>query len=451
MEESFLKNKVKYKGINRMNILSIGEKIKKRRKYLGMTLKDLAGNRITTGQLSLIESGKSNPSIELLEYLSKKLNTTSEHLLESKENQVIKICKYYENMAICYLFERNISEVEKYISKMISISNQYNIPQIEYRIYFLRAMCYYKSKNYESATENFLVAHEGFLELSMYDEFVESLLYLSYISIEQGNYISGIIHLECIIQIIGDHFSGNNLLFFEVYYLISRNYILMGNISKGEYYLDKSIEILNKIYNPRSSALHLMERAIECIENDNIDEAIKFSEISRINFYGFISLRKMQKVELEISKYLIDKSDVLRGEKHLIKARSINTLYNFKDLFKIYKNFVELYIKKDSLNKAKYYLTRLEELENLNNYNDILELCILKYKIYIYEKNYCLAGAVLILAYNFSRYFGEHTKAGDFCFELSKVYLNIGKIQECKNTLQEALIQYKKGECKFNL
>ena len=38
-----------------MNILSIGEKIKKKRKKLGMTLKDLAGNRVTTGQISLIE------------------------------------------------------------------------------------------------------------------------------------------------------------------------------------------------------------------------------------------------------------------------------------------------------------------------------------------------------------------------------------------------------------
>lgn len=37
-----------------MNILSIGEKIRKKRKELGMTLRDLAGSRVTTGQISLI-------------------------------------------------------------------------------------------------------------------------------------------------------------------------------------------------------------------------------------------------------------------------------------------------------------------------------------------------------------------------------------------------------------
>ena len=47
-----------------MEILSLGEKIKRRRKELNMTLKDLAGDRITPGQISLVESGKSNPSMD---------------------------------------------------------------------------------------------------------------------------------------------------------------------------------------------------------------------------------------------------------------------------------------------------------------------------------------------------------------------------------------------------
>ena len=53
-----------------MEILSLGEKIKRRRKELNMTLKDLAGDRITPGQISLVESGRSNPSMDLLEYLA---------------------------------------------------------------------------------------------------------------------------------------------------------------------------------------------------------------------------------------------------------------------------------------------------------------------------------------------------------------------------------------------
>ena len=38
-----------------MEILSLGEKIKRRRKQLNMTLKDLAKDRQTPGQISLVE------------------------------------------------------------------------------------------------------------------------------------------------------------------------------------------------------------------------------------------------------------------------------------------------------------------------------------------------------------------------------------------------------------
>jgi len=73
-----------------MEILSLGEKIKRKRKELKMTLKDLAKDRITPGQISLVESGRSNPSMDLLEYLASSLNTTVEYLMESEESQAEK-------------------------------------------------------------------------------------------------------------------------------------------------------------------------------------------------------------------------------------------------------------------------------------------------------------------------------------------------------------------------
>ena len=202
-----------------MNILSIGEKIKKKRKKLGMTLKDLAGNRVTTGQISLIESGKSNPSMDLLEYLAKNLETSVEYLLESEQRQAIKICEYYENIAFCYLFEKNISEVELCLSEMVVISDKYNLEQIRYKIYFIKGVCLYKLKNYDKAVENFLISNLGFLKFSMNEELIQSFLYLGYIAIEQKNYVSASVHLECVIKIIDKYFSNYDLMFFKVYYI----------------------------------------------------------------------------------------------------------------------------------------------------------------------------------------------------------------------------------------
>ena len=96
-----------------MEILSLGEKIKRKRKDLNMTLKDLAKDRITPGQISLIESGRTNPSMDLLEYLADNLNTTIEYLIETEESQAEKIINYYEYMASSYIHNKEYILCEK--------------------------------------------------------------------------------------------------------------------------------------------------------------------------------------------------------------------------------------------------------------------------------------------------------------------------------------------------
>ena len=60
---------------------TIGKKIKERRKALGMTQQQLAGETVTRNMLSLIESGKTLPSLGVLMEISKKLAVLPEYLL----------------------------------------------------------------------------------------------------------------------------------------------------------------------------------------------------------------------------------------------------------------------------------------------------------------------------------------------------------------------------------
>ncbi len=67
---------------------SIGEKIKNQRKRLGLTQAETAGDKITRNMLSLIESGKTVPSIEVLDYLAGKLGLTLSYILAPREEEV---------------------------------------------------------------------------------------------------------------------------------------------------------------------------------------------------------------------------------------------------------------------------------------------------------------------------------------------------------------------------
>ena len=122
-----------------MEILTLGEKIKRRRKEQKMTLKDLAGDRITPGQISLVESGRSNPSMDLLEYLANALQTSVEYLMESEETQAEKICIYYEQSAETYILNEDYISAEEYIENALFYAEKYKLEYRKAKNLFLRA------------------------------------------------------------------------------------------------------------------------------------------------------------------------------------------------------------------------------------------------------------------------------------------------------------------------
>lgn len=434
-----------------MSILSIGEKIKKERKKLGMTLKDLAGSRVTTSQISLIESGKANPSMDLLEYLANSLNVSIEYLLESEHKQAIKICEYYENLAFCYLFQKNIKEVHRCLDNMEPIIEKYNLENLKYKRYFIIGICNYEIKDYDKAIENILLSNFGFLKLSMYNELINSYIYLSYICIDQDDHIGAIVNLKCAIKIIDNYLCNYDLLFFKVYYLISKSYLKIGNVDESEFYLNRSMDVLDKIYKPRESVNMFIKKSIDYMYLEDIDNAIKFSRLSRKYFEDINNLYEQQVVQVGISNELINKNKLSNVNVYLNRAKNINLDYNFENLFEIYKSFILLYIKKNNLNKAKYYLGKYQCALNTNNVEKTLDFYILKYKVHILEKSYGDAEIALILAYNFAKENEKYERAGDFCLVLAKLYVDIRRDIEANNIMKEALKQYKKSGHKFNI
>ena len=147
-----------------MEILSLGEKIKRRRKELNMTLKDLAKDRITPGQISLVESGRSNPSMDLLEYLANSLNTTVEYLMESEESQAEKICTYYEQVAESYILSGDYVTGEKYIENALYYAERYNLEYRKARILFLRAEIHISKGELAVAQQFFLSSNVIFIK-----------------------------------------------------------------------------------------------------------------------------------------------------------------------------------------------------------------------------------------------------------------------------------------------
>lgn len=110
-----------------MEILSIGEKIKRARVYKGFKLKDVCEEKISVSKMSCIENNKIQPEEWILKFISEKLEIEYSYLNETVEEQLSKSLDYlkknkklndYKNQ-----LEINLYSCEKY--KLYNLAIQY--------------------------------------------------------------------------------------------------------------------------------------------------------------------------------------------------------------------------------------------------------------------------------------------------------------------------------------
>ncbi|TFE01732.1 helix-turn-helix domain-containing protein [Jeotgalibacillus salarius] len=101
---------------------SLGERIRKLRKEKKMTLVDVAGEAMSKGMLSLIENGRSNPSMESLQHIAKQLGVNVQVLLteESSEEMKKKLVEIEEEIRKAY----NAVSLEEYERLNKAIQNE---------------------------------------------------------------------------------------------------------------------------------------------------------------------------------------------------------------------------------------------------------------------------------------------------------------------------------------
>lgn len=105
-----------------MEILSVGEKIKRARVYKGITLKDLVGDKLSISKLSCIENGKIKATNEMLMYIAERLELDYDYLVMGAQEEVINNIDLIKNGDIK---EDHLAEVINY-NLEYAMNNSYN-------------------------------------------------------------------------------------------------------------------------------------------------------------------------------------------------------------------------------------------------------------------------------------------------------------------------------------
>lgn len=422
-----------------MEILSLGEKIKRKRKELNMTLKDLAGERITPGQISLVESSKSNPSMDLLEYLANALNTTVEYLMESEETQAEKICLFYENIAEALILNSDLVQAEQNIEKSLFYSEKYKLEYRKAKNLSLRGDIYMARNEIAAAQQVFLSSNVIFIKTNSYEEIIRTFLKLGKITLELKGYQSASSYFQQAEKVFIDNEMGNDFLLGEIYYYIGYTYFKLESMEKAIKYSYLAKEKFKQIDSKKEYANSLLLLANEYNLKGDIKNAIKYSKITLEVFYEINNLTYVSEIENNLGRLFYEFENMEESFIHLNKARDIREKTNDLKLIDTLANICENYIKLKSVDEAKEALENILGYVEDGNYKALRQYYLLKYRVDLLEGNMKEAENTLMLALNFVKEQEQMKEAAEISIMIGKFYIDGGRDKDAAKYLNEGV------------
>ena len=422
-----------------MEILSLGEKIKRKRKELNMTLKDVAKDRITPGQISLVESGRSNPSMDLLEYLAANLNTTVEYLMESEESQAERISMYYEQITEIYLLSNNYPKSEKYLEEAFNYATIYKLDYRKAKIMSLKGEVSKLKNNYEEAKEMYLSAIIIFSNNKKYEEVVKSFLNLGKISTTLKENTIAINYFKQAEAVYLDHDITNEYLIGEVYYYISKIYYLIERVEDSKKYAYLAKEKYDKLFNKEEYANSLVLLSEECIKKGDLMNATNYSQRA-LNIYKKLShSNNTSNIEQNLGELFYNFKDISESYIHLHNAIKISESNDKNKEIDILIDICKNDVKMKNLEQCEIKLMDLYKRIDKNDVHRTISLNLIKYRIFIIDERLEEAENILIKSYNMAKEKDKLKVAGELSILISKFYIDHKKEDLSKKFLDEGV------------
>ena len=430
------------KWVRYMNILSLGEKIKKLRKEQNMTLKELAGDRITAAQISHIERDKSHTSQELLEYLADKLGVSVDYLLETKEMQSKKITDNLILKSEIYIKCDELEEAEEQINEIIKVCKNYKLTENYGKCNNLLAEIYCKRGDYSSAVYYYEKALYYFIKNEDKED-----IYNCYVSIGD---IYGL-----------DKFHKGAL----THYMFAKEVLEESNIEDGDIYKELYSKISKSYMNLKQpqKALEFMEKIDRIDNEDNVKEEVnilvmkakgllsvgKYVE-SKECFNKALEIIKKEENKNRLAQVYLTMSNIYSEigdvDKHLEYSQKVYDItkrdenkYMMESLF----NMIESYVQKGEYEMAKKYC-KLALVSSIKNKDKYYEYKSLKFYSDMYKNQDEVETAIDYLnkCITIANNLQDSKILANLYIELGKLYSNISKDKELEY-YQKGVLMYK--------
>ena len=413
-----------------MNILSLGEKIKKLRKEKNMTLKELARDRITAAQISHIERDKSHTSYELLEYLSERLDVSIDYLLETKEMQSKKITDNLILQSEIYIKRDALDEAEKEIHEIIEICEEYGLSENYGKCNYLLGDIYLKRK--DGATANFYFEKALFYFIKNDDKkrIFQCYMNIANIYFDEEFYQVSLTNYYFAKDILEEINIDDPDTYKELYSKISKCYMKLNDSEKSLEFIEKIGNIDND-YSPEQEIELLVLKAKKLLaEGEYVKSKDYFAKALKI-IEKEENKDKLAQIYLTVGSIYAEMGDNEKFLEYSEKVYDIKKNDTDEYMMNSLYNIIQSYIDADDFEMAKKYskLALAAAIKNKSKYD---EYKALKYycDIYKYKGETDISIEYLIKCIEIVSKLDEEKILGNLYIELGQLYSGISKEKE---------------------
>ncbi|MGL5640843.1 MAG: helix-turn-helix domain-containing protein [Paraclostridium sp.] len=424
-----------------MEILSLGEKIKKLRKEKNLTLKELAGERITAAQISHIERDKSHTSYELLEYLASRLEVSVDYLLETKEMQAKKLTDNLIIQSEIYIKCKELEKSKEEINKVMSICTEYQLIDNYGKCNLLLATINLKQKDYNAAIINFEKSLYFFIQNNDKENIARCYINIGKIYIEEKFHKGALSNFKFAEEILEENKLNDVHIKKDLYSNISFCYTQLNRDDEALDYIEK-IKSLDILVNCKEEAELMVSKANKLMGMGKYEEA-------RQQFKTALDLLEKEDNKTDLANVYLRVCEVYESigdsEKALDYSKKAYDIKKYDEddcSMDVIIKIIQSYIKIDNYEEARKY-SKIALASSIKVKNKYFEYKSLKYYSQIYKKegNNKLAIEYLLKCINIIKDLKDRKTLADLYIELGKLYADISKEKE--------LEYYQKGVCLY--
>lgn len=407
-----------------MEILTIGEKIKRARIYKGYTLKDIGGEILSVSKLSCIENNKIKADSDTIAYIADKLDSDVTYISEDIEQQLMKNLERLKN--------EKLDNYVKWAKYNLSYAEEHSYSNIAVEILH-NLFKYHLQNNDLDKVDQILTKYYGLVlksknhnKLAVFNLDMASYLFYCKEYDEAISYCERVRHAQLLSEEIA--IIKSEAVFCEVScYMQQKKFPKIETILTENYISDADTHAqFNKIL-----------LATAKIYNGSLD-ADKFEAIALTNV---IDLQLLITAMLDFSEAYFAINNTKRGQEYLQKTIDLLEGEGIAGKLHHWLKVLSIYMSIKNYLKAENIIENILNEAILEDNAAITEKCYY-YKALIYDKNKDLLVSEISmnLSIDFLRRNGNSEVVKNRYLELGSIYYKYGSLKDCLECYSTAIL-----------